>query len=77
MNFCISYSNIATLPFSVRVLLEGCLRKCDNFSVTAADVEKILDWQLNCKKGIEIPFCPARVLMQDFTYVCCAIFLNI
>jgi aconitate hydratase len=62
-------NRVAKLPFSIRVLLEGCIRKCDNFSVHAQDVEKILAWNENCKKGIEIPFCPARVLMQDFTGV--------
>lgn len=57
------------LPFCIRVLLESALRNCDNFSIHEADIEKILDWEENCKKGIEIPFKPARVLMQDFTGV--------
>ena len=38
------------------------------FSVTPGDVEKILDWEVNRGKS-EIPFKPARVILQDFTGV--------
>jgi len=62
-------TSLGKLPYSIRVLLEGAVRKCDNFAVKPADVEKILNWEQNCTKGIEVPFNPARVLMQDFTYV--------
>jgi aconitate hydratase len=57
------------LPYCIRVLLECCLRNCDNFTVTDKDVEKILDWEKTSKEEVEIPFKPARVLMQDFTGV--------
>jgi aconitate hydratase len=43
------------------------LRNCDNFSVKQADVEKILNWKETQKLDVEIPFKPARVLLQDFT----------
>jgi aconitate hydratase len=56
------------LPYSIRVLLESALRNCDNFSVKQADVEKILNWRETQKLDVEIPFKPARVLLQDFTY---------
>ena len=59
---------VAKLPYTVRVVLETCIRNCDNFKVTEADVEKVLDWK-NQQTKVEIPFCPARVLMQDFTGV--------
>lgn len=58
-----------TLPFSVRVLLESALRNCDGYRVTERDVETILDWSKTSKKQQEIPFMPARVLLQDFTGV--------
>ncbi|EFC38225.1 aconitase [Naegleria gruberi] len=58
-----------TLPFCIRVLLENCVRNCDEFAVLKEDVEKILNWEESSKKSIEIPFKPARVLMQDFTGV--------
>lgn len=57
------------MPYSIRVLLESAVRNCDDFSVKEADVEKILNWAENSEKGIEIPFRPARVILQDFTGV--------
>ncbi|XP_045469947.1 cytoplasmic aconitate hydratase-like [Harmonia axyridis] len=59
------------LPFSIKVLLESAVRNCDNFQVKQGDVEKILNWEQNQKipGGIEIPFKPARVILQDFTGV--------
>jgi len=57
------------LPFSIRVLLESAVRNCDDFHVLKQDVENILNWQENQDKSVEIPFKPARVIMQDFTGV--------
>jgi aconitate hydratase len=53
----------------VKVLLESAIRNADNFAITAKDVEKIVDWAKTSKQQVEIPFKPARVLMQDFTGV--------
>ncbi|CDP05740.1 unnamed protein product [Coffea canephora] len=60
---------IDKLPYSIRILLESAIRNCDNFQVTKNDVEKIIDWQNTSPKLVEIPFKPARVLLQDFTGV--------
>ncbi|KAK1581810.1 hypothetical protein Q3G72_009173 [Acer saccharum] len=60
---------IDRLPYSVRILLESAIRNCDNFQVTKEDVEKIIDWENTSPKLVEIPFKPARVLLQDFTGV--------
>ncbi|KAL0362276.1 UNVERIFIED_CONTAM: Aconitate hydratase 3, mitochondrial [Sesamum calycinum] len=60
---------IDKLPYSVRILLESAIRNCDNFQVTKEDVEKIIDWENSAPKQVEIPFKPARVLLQDFTGV--------
>jgi aconitate hydratase len=49
--------------------LESAIRNCDNFSVTEKDVENILNWKTNSTKDVEIPFKPARVILQDFTGV--------
>ena len=49
--------------------MESAIRNCDNFSVTEKDVENILNWKTNSTKDVEIPFKPARVLLQDFTGV--------
>uniref|UniRef100_A0AAY4DJ26 Iron-responsive element-binding protein 2 n=1 Tax=Denticeps clupeoides TaxID=299321 RepID=A0AAY4DJ26_9TELE len=54
------------LPLSIRILLEAAVRKCDGFYVKKEDVLAILDWQH--QQGVaEVPFAPARVLLQDFT----------
>lgn len=47
--------------------MESAIRNCDEFNVTSKDVEKILNWVDNATKDVEIPFKPARVLLQDFT----------
>ncbi|XP_028056938.1 aconitate hydratase, cytoplasmic-like [Camellia sinensis] len=60
---------IDKLPYSIRILLESAIRNCDNFQVTQDDVEKIVDWENTSPKQVEIPFKPARVLLQDFTGV--------
>ena len=62
-------SRYTELPFSIRVLLESAVRNCDNFSVKEADVENILNWEKTSTQGVEIPFHPARVVLQDFTGV--------
>lgn len=59
---------IAALPFSVRVLLENALRNYDGYVITAEHVDTILQWKPE-PSDKEIPFMPARVLMQDFTGV--------
>uniref|UniRef100_A0AAQ6IF84 aconitate hydratase n=1 Tax=Anabas testudineus TaxID=64144 RepID=A0AAQ6IF84_ANATE len=54
------------LPLSIRVLLEAAVRNCDGFYTKEGDVQSILDWQQQQNKA-EVPFSPARVLLQDFT----------
>src|SRR4051794_40644868 len=61
--------DVARLPYSIKVLLENVLRLEDGTSVTAADVEAIAGWDPDAEPSVEIPFQPARVLMQDFTGV--------
>ncbi len=62
------FCDIAALPRSIRVLLEGALRNCDGFLVTEEDVENIAGWKPDAERG-EIPFMPSRVILQDFTGV--------
>src|SRR4249919_930903 len=57
------------LPYSIKVLLENVLRLEDGRSVVAGDVEAIAAWDPAAEPSAEIPFQPARVLMQDFTGV--------
>jgi aconitate hydratase len=61
--------DISRLPYSLKVLLENVLRLEDGETVTTADIEALASWDPNAEPSIEIPFQPARVLMQDFTGV--------
>jgi aconitate hydratase len=61
--------DVARLPYSLKVLLENALRLEDGESVTSDDVETIATWDATAEPSKEIPFQPARVLMQDFTGV--------
>ncbi|GLD46679.1 iron-responsive element-binding protein 2 [Lates japonicus] len=54
------------LPLSIRVLLEAAVRNCDGFYTKKEDVQNLLDWQQQQNKA-EVPFSPARILLQDFT----------
>jgi len=64
--------SVATLPYSIRVLLEAALRNCDGFQVTEADVRRLAAWSPT-GEAVEIPFKPARVILQDFTGVPCVV----
>jgi aconitate hydratase len=56
------------LPFSIKVLLEAALRRADGFAITQEDVERIAKWTPKGER-LEVPFLPARVILQDFTGV--------
>ena len=61
--------DIDTLPYSIRILLEACLRNVDGFVVTADDVTTLAGWSADGIDPAEIPFKPGRVVLQDFTGV--------
>lgn len=69
------FKQLPRLPYSIRVLLESAVRNCDNFHVKESDVTTILNWAEYKGEGVvdekeyEIPFKPARVILQDFTGV--------
>src|SRR4029450_3920016 len=63
------FSEIARLPFSLKVLLENLLRHEDDRFVKAADIEALARWDVKSAAQEEISFAPARVLLQDFTGV--------
>ncbi|MCE2433182.1 MAG: aconitate hydratase AcnA [Candidatus Latescibacteria bacterium] len=60
---------VSSLPFSVRVLLEAALRNLDGYQVREEDVGTLANWNAANPNPIEIPFKPARVVLQDFTGV--------
>jgi len=61
------------LPFSVRVLLENALRWCGHGVVTEAHVRQLAAWPASQADRPEVPFMPARVVLQDFTGVPCVV----
>src|SRR3982074_739014 len=60
---------ISRLPFSLKVLLENMLRFEDGRTVTKEDLQAFATWLKNKTSDREVPFRPARVLMEDFTGV--------
>lgn len=57
------------LPFSIKILLENLLRNCDTHRVTKEDVFALARWEPMAPSSRELPFMPARILLQDFTGV--------
>ena len=62
-------ADMKRLPFSIKILVENLLRHLDGRVVKAEDVLNIARWQAKSAAPVEIPYHPARVLMQDFTGV--------
>ncbi|MCC5917829.1 MAG: aconitate hydratase AcnA [Cryomorphaceae bacterium] len=59
---------VSHLPYSIRILLENALRNYDDFGVTKENIKTLLAWKPD-PSDKDVPFKPARVLMQDFTGV--------
>ena len=60
--------DINRLPFSIRILLENVLRNHDGYAITDEHLHTLSHWD-SSGTDKDIPFKPARVLMQDFTGV--------
>jgi len=75
----LGHTKVAELPFSIRILLESCLRNCDGYVVSEDDVKNLAGWAKtrgvmeSGDDAIEVPFKPARVVLQDFTGVPCVV----
>src|SRR3954466_11155076 len=59
----------ARLPVTLKILLENVLRFENGSSYTVDDARAIADWVKEGRSEREVPFKPARILMQDFTGV--------
>ena len=66
-------ASISKLPFSIRILLENVLRNLDGKTVTQQHVESLVNWDPSNQEPKEIPYNPARVILQDFTGVPCVV----
>ncbi|MFP3881751.1 MAG: aconitate hydratase AcnA [Actinomycetota bacterium] len=60
---------VEPLPYSIKVLLESALRHVGDAAVTPEDVWGIAGYDARNVEDTEIPFIPARVILQDFTGV--------
>ncbi|MFC0299641.1 aconitate hydratase AcnA [Virgibacillus soli] len=61
--------SISRLPFSIRVLLESLLRQHDGRVIKDEHVNGLLQWGTKEGEGVDVPFKPSRVILQDFTGV--------
>jgi aconitate hydratase len=66
-------TNTSRLPYSIRMVLEALLRTCDDYEVTEKDILALATWNAAQPAEVEIPFKPARVVLQDFTGVPCVV----
>ncbi|MBA2446826.1 MAG: aconitate hydratase, partial [Chloroflexi bacterium] len=62
-------ANVDRLPYTVKIILENVLRNQGHEAFEASDVETLARWAPGGSKSAELPFLPARVLLQDFTGV--------
>jgi aconitate hydratase len=61
--------HVDKLPYAIKVLLESCLRNCDDFEVTEEHVRALANYDAQNVGEQEIAFKPGRVVLQDFTGV--------
>ncbi len=74
-------TQLERLPFTIRILLENALRNAGNEFVDESDVKALAGWRparisgqpAGGDDGVELPFLPARVVLQDFTGVPCVV----
>jgi aconitate hydratase len=60
---------VSRLPYSIKVVLEAVLRQCDGLTITRDDVVNLARWRSAQPGTAEVPYKPARVILQDFTGV--------
>lgn len=62
-------AGVDRLPKTIKLLLEAALRAEDGLGITPQDIQNIALWRPDLAQAPEIPFKPARVVLQDFTGV--------
>ena len=62
-------TDLARLPYSLKILLENLLRHEDGENITRDDIEALVGWDATAAPTQEIAFTPSRVILQDFTGV--------
>lgn len=64
---------VERLPYSLKILAENLLRSEDGENITKEQILSLAHWDPTAQPDTEIQFCPARVIMQDFTGVPCIV----
>jgi len=70
-------ADLDRLPYTVKVLLENVLRNCGSEFVGEDDVRALAGWTPRSGSAAEVPYMPARVVLQDFTGVPCVVDLAV
>ena len=65
--------DISRLPVSIKILLENVVRNYDGSIINDNHIRALAGWSPDNKNADEIPYCPARVILQDFTGVPCVV----
>ncbi len=65
----LGFGDVKSLPYSMKVLLEAAVRNYDEHATTKEHVMQLGKWAEGYGKGLEVPFQPARIVLQDFTGV--------
>lgn len=63
------FGSISKLPYSIKVLLEAAVRNYDGVAITDEHVNQLANWAEGQDANKEVPFTPARIVLQDFTGV--------
>ncbi|MCF6228834.1 MAG: aconitate hydratase AcnA, partial [Planctomycetes bacterium] len=61
--------DVANLPYTIKILLESCLRNSDQDYVDDAQLKALASYDAANVVDAEIAFMPGRVILQDFTGV--------
>ncbi len=62
-------ARLASIPYSIRVLLESVIRNQDGVAFTADHIGVLGSYDARAVGEVETPFMPGRVVLQDFTGV--------
>lgn len=65
--------DLSALPVSIKILLENVIRNYDGEIINDGHIELLANWEPENSKPKEIPYKPARVILQDFTGVPCVV----
>ncbi|WP_028399593.1 aconitate hydratase AcnA [Ectobacillus panaciterrae] len=61
---------VSRLPYSIKILLEAVLRQYDGKAIKQKHIENLTKWGTkDAKENVDVPFKPARIVLQDFTGV--------